>query len=1100
MLNRLTRVIASFAAVLAVYWLYALIVVPIVEPTVHARTRVELTPAELIDAKNPNRHKNSFAKYFKPGDWELEGTPKVLESSQAKLLVQDYQNLPDGRVKLYPCTLIFFPNPGKKDAIGEEQAIVMKAPEGAILQFDEEFDLKRAKVGKLIGGNLLGKITIASAPSKPGSAEDLLIVTRDVELLDDRVWTPHPVEFRLGQNHGSGREMRITLVKTDDISAGKGPAAQFGEIESFELARDVKLHIQMEPGSGGGLPFGGSKRRDDDEAARDDAKPEAPVEVTCQGPFKFDVARSLATFTDQVDVLRLNTEGLPSDQLNCELLAIQFGPRERAAKPRKAASGRVQRDDASDSKPRSSSFDLEPRRVEAVGDPVVIRAPSQGGHARCQRLEYEVKTGRIVLEGNENILLHQGSSELRTRRLEYRPGEDGRLGWLQIAGPGWLQGAVDDKPNQKYQAQWSKELRMRPQEQTQVVTLSGSAQVRYSEMGALAADEIHLWLLETKDAVKTPAGLHQVVTANYAPGSIKEGPGNVVPAVGGPPLKRSATNRKTNIIPDRLMAQGSVSIDSPQLTGGARRLEVWFQQASADSAGGSVSPGQQDAGRTDSPRPSRNASHVPDQTFDVRGDVMRLQLLMQGNLTRLNDVSIEGGARLVETKTKKPDEKPLVVQGDRLQLAQADSEEAQVNVSGKPAMVEARGLALTGAKINLDRATNRLWIDGPGRMRLPMDRDLNGQALGQRQNMEIDWQGGMQFDGKTVIYDRAVTARGEHQSLKTESLEVTLQRRVDFNNPQVASRDRAPAARLSGQQGDAAEVEQVVCRGGVTIQNKTFDEQGQLSIDQMQMREIAINQVSGVINGRGPGWITTVRRGAPGGALGGGGGLFGGSSATPPPEHPGPLVKYSFLNVRFEGPIGGNVHRQELTFSEQVRAVYGPVGDWQSELDPDTPDELGEQAVLLNCDQLIVRQMPSAVRGARATVEMETIGNTLVEGQTFTARAHKLTFAEAKDLLVLEGNGSSDAQLFRQSRPGGPTSQAAARRIMYWRSTNRVEVDDARFLDIGNIGGGKPSASSKNSSGFEKIFGNGGAAKGPVEPGARRTPRGNGTALPALRR
>lgn len=1108
MFNRLARIVASFMAVLVTYWMYALVAVPLIEPSAQAMSRSPIMVQPKRDLNE--RYKQAYGKYFKPGDWELDGTPKVLESAQAKLFVQEYENLPDGRVKLHPCTLLFFPNPGKKDATGEEQAIMMRAPDGAILQFDEAFDLKRAKVGKLIGGKLVGKITISSTPSRPDSPEDLFITTRDVELLDDCVFTPHPVQFRLGKSEGSGREMRINLVKTDESALDKGPTSRFGEIESFEMARDVKLHVQIEPGQSGGSLLGGrtSRRDEDDEpTASTAAKPEPPVEVTCQGPFKFDVPRSLATFTDQVDVLRINPTG-PSDQLNCELLAIQFGPRERPAKTRATAKGRgVERDGAPEAKPRTNQFDLEPRRVEAVGDPVIIRAPSQLGHARCQRLEYEIKTGRIVLEGSEDILLHQGSNELRTRRLDYRPGEAGRLGWLEVAGPGWLQGAMKDRPQEKYQAQWTKELRMRPQEQLHVVSILGAAQVRYSELGALAADEIHLWLAETQKPPRTTPATAQVVTANYAPGyapgSIRDdfradespSPGGAVPQKKSEPTDASdALNADDlQVVPDRMMAEGNVRIDSPQLTGGTRRLEVWFQPVSEESASGTDSEhdsaGQRNSRSGARARPFR--SRDIKQTFDARGELMRLQLLMRENVTRINDVSIEGGARLVETKTRKPDELPLIVQGDRLQVAQADSDEAQVNVSGKPAMVEARGLALIGARINLDRATNRLWIDGPGRMRLPMDRDLNGNALAQRQTMEVDWQGGMQFDGKTVLYDRAVTARGEHQSLKTESLEVSLRRRVDFNNPQVPGEDRdtPTAGRQPGAQRDAAEVEQVLCRGGVTIQNKSFDEQGQLSTDQMQMRDIAINQVSGVIEGHGPGWITTVRRGSAAAiALPG---------STPAPEVNSDRPSYSFLNVRFEGPIGGNVHRQELVFSEQVRAVYGPVGDWQSELDPDTPDELGPQAVLLNCDQLTVRQMPAATRGGKTTAELEAVGNTLVEGQTFTARAHKLSFAEAKDLLVLEGNGSTDAQLFRQARVGGATSQAAARRIMYWRSTNRVEVDDARFLDIGNIGGSKPGDSGKG--GFPDLNPKS-DKRNPLGPDAQRTPRGNGTALPSIRR
>ncbi len=96
-------------------------------------------------------------------------------------------------------------------------------------------------------------------------------------------------------------------------------------------------------------------------------------------------------------------------------------------------------------------------------------------------------------------------------------------------------------------------------------------------------------------------------------------------------------------------------------------------------------------------------------------------------------------------------------------------------------------------------------------------------------------------------------------------------------------------------------------------------------------------------------------------------------------------------------------------------------------------------------------------------MELEALGSTLVEGSGFTARAHRLTFAEKKSLLVLEGDGHSDAQLFRQPVPGGPTSQATARQIKFWQSTNRVEIDDARFFDFGQFNSGpkKPAADAK---------------------------------------
>ena len=66
--------------------------------------------------------------------------------------------------------------------------------------------------------------------------------------------------------------------------------------------------------------------------------------------------------------------------------------------------------------------------------------------------------------------------------------------------------------------------------------------------------------------------------------------------------------------------------------------------------------------------------------------------------------------------------------------------------------------------------------------------------------------------------------------------------------------------------------------------------------------------------------------------------------------------------------------------------------------------------------QAIFREGAKMVAAGHNPMELEALSNTLVEGSTFTARAHRLTYAEEKDLLVLEGDGRTDAQLFRQPR------------------------------------------------------------------------------------
>ena len=70
--------------------------------------------------------------------------------------------------------------------------------------------------------------------------------------------------------------------------------------------------------------------------------------------------------------------------------------------------------------------------------------------------------------------------------------------------------------------------------------------------------------------------------------------------------------------------------------------------------------------------------------------------------------------------------------------------------------MEGRGLALDGAAVNLDQASNKVWIDGPGQMTLLIERDLQGEPLAQAMPLLVDWQGGMLFDGQQATFERDV--------------------------------------------------------------------------------------------------------------------------------------------------------------------------------------------------------------------------------------------------------------------------------------------------------------------------------------------------------
>ena len=153
--------------------------------------------------------------------------------------------------------------------------------------------------------------------------------------------------------------------------------------------------------------------------------------------------------------------------------------------------------------------------------------------------------------------------------------------------------------------------------------------------------------------------------------------------------------------------------------------------------------------------------------------------------------------------------------------------------------------------------------------------------------------------------------------------------------------------------------------------------------------------------------------------------------------------------MQFQKSISGNIGlSRSAKFTDQVQLAYGPVNNWDVMLTTNDPAQLGPRGIVAHCDELTVTQFLLPV-GDRRAIEVKAQGNAKVEGTEFTAIGHRITYAEAKELLILEGNGRSEAKLFRQLAAGAERDEAAAHTIFYWLRTNAIKVEGARSLQIG---------------------------------------------------
>jgi hypothetical protein len=296
----------------------------------------------------------------------------------------------------------------------------------------------------------------------------------------------------------------------------------------------------------------------------------------------------------------------------------------------------------------------------------------------------------------------------------------------------------------------------------------------------------------------------------------------------------------------------------------------------------------------------------------------------------------------------------------------------------------------------------------------------------------------MDFDGQLIRFLRNVEVRGARTAASGDRSRVTAigdQLHVVLNQYVVFEKSRA---------SDSLDVSELRFLGNVFTEILTFNTQDvMVSRDRLQMRDMQLDRRSGQFQAVGPGWITSTRYArSTGMPLGG---VPAAATAPDPAAPPGSLV---FARVDFQNGVRGNVDQREAVFEHLVRTVYGPVQSWDDTLNADRRETLGPQSIVITCQRLLVTETG---QGSQRGVELSAVGNVLVEGDRFTAKAQRLTYVQAKDQLILDGDNGL-AQLQQQPRAGQRPTEFSAQQIKYWVSTGQVEVFGATQLDYTHVG------------------------------------------------
>ncbi|QDT01606.1 hypothetical protein [Adhaeretor mobilis] len=1052
MLTRLTHAAIAFAITAVCYQVYALTVVPRVQPATVRRDVVNYdTPREPT-----HKYRELLAAYVPKGHWSLLRPPKTFQNGQT-MIVADVKDMASenmgksgnggksagvksnsGQIRVERCLLLAFPKGWQLGQDAPRNAVILEAPHGAVIQLDSGAKLGSAMLGKFQWGQLLGDITIRSDMNEPGPQDDLLITTRDLYINESGINTHEAVELRLASHYARGKGLNVAMLPPGDE---RRRGSKLGPFETLEITEGVAVDLAVDnvkwlkksqtramPATGsltlgdasGGPQLAAPRFDSASTSSKNSPQPPPPVRIRCQGAFTFDFLNYIASFRKDVQIRQVHPNGT-LDQLLASEVNLYF------------TEGTKPVGSSEDQGLKSYRFGtLQPATVEAKGAPVKLDAPSQQATARCERLRLMLDQRTIVVDGGDEVTLTFRGSEIHAPMVQYQQPPEGsshQLGNLLAAGGGWLKAVVDQRrPSESLDVSWKRSMEIVRRKGQPVLSLLGRPKLAMPGVGRLWAEDLKLYLRES--TAKSPAG-------------------------------SSTLNLSDRVRPERMVATGHVDIHSPEITAEVNELSLTMRyEDSLDQAGQptgrQTSSGQRSVLNRDGKQRGRS--------YGITGNKLQMQIAVRGKTPEVSRLSVDGNVLFQEYLAGgAPDRQtPLRIVAGNLEVENADTPDARIMIRGRkqsggrtlPAEIEVRGTKIRAPLLTLNRGSSSAEINSPGEIEMLSDRDFNGQPLANPQSTTITWQQAMRLAGDRLSFRGDVRVRNASGWLQTKQLLARLTNPVSFDG---AAADRK------------VELAQLECTDGVLAEFDDRDAAGLTSHQRVELQSLSVNQITGDISGEGPGRLESVHLNEGSNSLAQ---LSGGSKNQAASRNDsGQRLRY--LRTDFTRGVQGNLHSKRVKLIGNVQTVYGPVDAWEQRLAVSGVDGPGPNTVWIKCDELEVAESPAgrlfAPPGGQrlptkmGPLELTAQGRVVFEAQHPTkgfinARGNRSTYDQAKTLFVIEG---SPVNIAHQAHVGAPFNESTASKLQYWANTGEMKGSGIEgsglFMDFDKFNVGRES-------------------------------------------
>ncbi len=1040
--------LSALLAVLLAMCTYRLIVVTAIEPG----SRPIIKIPEFTGVLGSEKWWQSF---FAEEAWQVN-KPIIIQNGRGVLLANSWEQLGPKTFKFKPLSMILPQSSdsnrssntnvsGLDQAFARQDVWVVEAEAGAVIHFEKPFDLTSGGVPAIERGQLDGAITITRRSVSKLDEKPWRLQTSDLSIDRRRISTQRAVTMQWGTSIIRGRDLRVMLRRdvlgSDD---GSDASSSWGPLDELELYHVDEFKVELPPG---GLWAGVNANMLPTGTPPLDGLP-ATLEAFCAGRFAFDFKASLATLTNGVHIRHQLAE-LPPDEFLSHKVTIKVDPPvEEVDDPSAQAKPVV-------NKPGVTMGGIRIREVLALGIDslqgfvgekwVELKSPTLGASARGKRLRVNLDRQRIELAGKldqpnatQSIawLNYQGN-EYRSPSIAYEASpsdENGKAlhaGWMYADGPGELTTSATTAIGES-QVRWQQSLTMEPASTPgeQKVELLGKTLVENKQYGFMTADRLQLWLkqnTQVRPSVNSASPSSRLPSPDKAASPVDYVLDRVV-ATGSTTL--SAGDIKAHVesvLLNLVYVPATPSNDPPglQLSDSLGNPMYQFATTPASPTVPQAIPVAAPPGQTGV---AASTIAVPAKRFNpivIHGTSLNATVLSAGDQNWVDALTIQGPlqiesepetATLANATENELNGLPWHIEGDQLKLATNSAGQVDLQIDGAPARVVMADGALEGPIIRLDQSHNLLWMDQPGEFTIPMRALNNGKhtagSLEWSKPPHCTWQGRLLFDG-TMIHiegdiqlDGVVRRPDQLWMLQgfCQRLDIALSEPIDMRQSSDEMKNSQPS------------VDRIILRDNVDLRMAQTDLYGnRQSLERVVVPVLTYHVNEQKMVGGGAGWIHSkfLNDRTPN----------AGRTASLSSTRATPKSPLQGAHLSFRDNMVAFLDRNEVVFEGKVELATGPLSNWEETINLSKLTQLSLDQMLLNCDQLKVYDTSGlsstqslAIDGqSSGSYNFQALGNVVFEGRAesayYSGNSYRLTYEQAKDQLLIVGDGRTPALL-----------------------------------------------------------------------------------------